>query len=102
MKIIKCIAEKIQEEVRDADAYINMAMEWKPEYPEAADLFFQLSTEEMGHADRLHGVVASLIKKYREENGEPPAGMLALWEYLHEKHMQDAMQVKVKQSIYKE
>ena len=102
MKIIKCIAEKIQEEVKDANAYIDLAMEWKSEQPEAAAIFAQLSTEEIGHADRLHGLVMSLIRKYRDENGEPPAGMMALWEYLHEKHMQDAMQVKVKQGMYLE
>ena len=33
---------------------------------------------------------------------QPPAGMMALWEYLHKKHMEEAMQIKVKQSIYKE
>ena len=102
MKIIKCIAEKIQEEVKDANAYIDLAMEWKSDQPEAAAIFAQLSTEEIGHADRLHGLVVSLIRKYRDENGEPPAGMMALWEYLHEKHMQDAMQVKVKQGMYQE
>ena len=102
MKIIKCIAEKIQEEVKDANAYIDLAMEWKSDQPEAAAIFAQLSTEEIGHADRLHGLVVSLIRKYKDENGEPPAGMMALWEYLHEKHMQDAMQVKVKQGMYQE
>ena len=65
MKIIKCIAEKIQEEVKDANAYIDLAMEWKSEQPEAAAIFAQLSTEEIGHADRLHGLVMSLIRKYR-------------------------------------
>ena len=51
MKIIKCIAEKIQEEVKDANAYIDLAMEWKSDQPEAAAIFAQLSTEEIGHAD---------------------------------------------------
>ena len=100
MKISKCLAEKIQEEVKDANAYIDLAMEWKEAEPEAADMFYQLSTEEIGHADKLHGVAVSLIKKYREKNGEPPQGMLMLWDYLHEKHMQDAMAVKVKQGMY--
>ena len=102
MKIIKCLAEKIQEEVQDANAYIDLAMEWKATEPEAADMFYQLSTEEIGHADKLHEIVVGLIKRYREKNGEPPAGMMALWEYLHEKHMHDAMQVKVKQGMYLE
>ena len=102
MKIIKCIAEKIQEEVKDANAYIDLAMEWKSEEPEAADMFYQLSTEEIGHADKLHGVVVSLIKKYREKNGEPPAGMLAIYNYLHEQQIENAMRIKVKQKMYEE
>ena len=102
MKIIKCISEKIAEEVQDANAYIDLAMEWKSEEPEAAAMFYELSTEEMGHADKLHGVVAELIRRYRDENGEPPAGMMALYEYLHQKQMEDAMRVKVKQGMYNE
>ena len=102
MKIIRVIAEKIQEEVQDANTYVDLAMEWKAEQPEAADLFYQLSTEEIGHADKLHGIVVSMIKKYRETKGEPPEGMLALWNYMHEKHMEDAMRVKVKLGMYLE
>ena len=46
MKIIKCIAEKIEEELHDADAYIEMAMRWKDEQPEAANMFYELSETE--------------------------------------------------------
>ena len=102
MKIIKCLAEKIQEEIQDAEAYISLAMEWKAEEPEVAELFAELSKEEMGHADRLHKAVAELIRRYREQNGEPPAGMLALYNYLHEKQIADAMRVRVKQGIFAE
>ena len=41
MKIIKCIAEKIEEELHDADAYISLAMNWKEEQPEAAKVFYE-------------------------------------------------------------
>lgn len=101
MKIIKCIAEKIEEELHDADAYIEMAMRWKDEQPEAANVFYELSTEEMGHVDKLHEEVTRLISDYRQETGEPPKEMQTLWNYLHEKHIAEAMRIKVKQGMFK-
>ena len=100
MKIIKVISEKIAEEINDADAYINLATEWKAEQPEAAKLFSELSTQEVRHADMLHEVVVKLISEYRETNGEPPAAMLALYDYLHGQQIENAMRVKVKQGMY--
>ena len=102
MKIIKVISEKIKEEIKDAESYIDLAAEWKKEHPTAADLFAELSGEEMGHADRLHRKVVELIETYREQNGEPPAGMLAIYDYLHEQQIENAMRVKVKQKMYEE
>ena len=100
MKIIKCVSEKIAEEINDADAYINLATEWKAEQPEAARVFYELSTQEIRHADMLHEVVTKLIEEYRETNGEPPAAMLALYDYLHGQEIENAMRVKVKQGMY--
>ena len=101
MKIIKCLSELIEEEISDASKYVDLAMRWKADEPETADLFYELSTEEMGHVDKLHEEVKELIEEYRKEHGEPPKEMLTLYEYLHEKHIADAMQVKIKQSMYK-
>ena len=47
MKIIKCLAERITDELDDADTYVELAMKWKDEEPETAELFYELSTEEM-------------------------------------------------------
>ena len=48
----------------------------------------------------LHEVVTKLIEEYRETNGEPPAAMLALYDYLHGQEIENAMRVKVKQGMY--
>ena len=101
MKIIRCLSEKIEEELDDADAYINLAMEWKDQDKEAADLFYELSTEEMGHMERLHNEVTKQINAYREKSGEPPENMMTLYRYLHEKHIGEAMKIRVKQGMYK-
>jgi rubrerythrin len=101
MKIIKCIAEKVEEELHDADAYIELAMRWKSEEPDTADLFYELSVEEMGHVEKLHEEVKELIEEYRKEHGEPPKDMMVLYDYLHEKHIAEATHIRVKQGIYK-
>ena len=100
MKVIKCLAELIEEELNDADKYIDLAMEWKAEQPETAALFAELSTEEMGHVDKLHADVAKLISDYRQKTGEPPKEMLTLYNYLHEKHINHAMRIRVKQGMF--
>lgn len=101
MKIVKVLAEKIEEELHDADEYIELAMKWKKDAPDTADLFYELSTEEMGHMEKLHQEVTELIEDYRKEHGEPPKDMMTLYDYLHEKHMNTATQIKVKQAMYK-
>ena len=100
MKIIKLLAEKIEEELNDADDYIELAIEWKGEQPETAELFYELSTEEMGHVDRLHADVTRMISEYRQRTGEPPKEMMTLYDYLHEKHIARAMRIKVKQGMF--
>lgn len=100
MKIIKCIAEKIEEELHDADAYIGLAISWKDEQPDTAKVFYELSLEEMGHVDKLHAEVTRMISEYRQKTGEPPKDMLTLYDYLHEKHIAEAMSIKVKQGMY--
>ena len=101
MKIIKCLSEKIEEELEDAESYIELAIKWKDEQPDAADLFYQLSTEEMGHMEKLHKEVVMLIEDYRQKHGEPPKDMMTLYDYLHEKHIAKATRIKVTQGMYK-
>ena len=101
MKIIKCLSEKIEDELDDAQDYVDLAMRWKQDEPDTADLFYELSVEEMKHMDKLHEEVAELIKEYREKNGEPPKDMLTLYNYLHEKHIKRATEIRVKQGMFK-
>ena len=102
MKIIKCVVEKMKEEIHDAEAYMDLANEWKNEQPSAAEVFSELAEEELGHMEKLHEVVTNLIEEYKAEHGEPPAGMMALYEYMHAQNVEKTMRVKVKQAMYKE
>ena len=102
MKIIKVISEKIKEELKDAEAYINLASEWRKEEPEAADMFAELSAEEMGHVEKLHSEVTELISRYRQTKGEPPAGMMAIYEYEHGRQANRAALIRMLLEEYKQ
>ena len=102
MKSIKCVSEKIREEISDAEAYMDMAIEWKEEEPDAAEVFSELAAEELGHMEKLHDLVTDLIDDYKNKHGDPPAGMQALYDYMHSQNIENVMRVKVKQAMYKE
>jgi len=101
MKIIQKLSDMVDDELRDASRYANCAMKYKEENRGLADVFYTLSTEEMRHMDMLHGEVVKIIETYRREKGEPPPEMLAVYNYLHDKQIAKAGEVKAMQALYK-
>ena len=102
MKIIKCLNEHILEEIEDANTYIEGALKIREQHPEVAELFNMLSNEEMKHMQMLHNMVEKIIENYRKTEGDPPANMQAVYDYLHEKAIEKAKEVKILQQMYME
>lgn len=101
MKLVKDIVEQIDEELDGAKEYIKMASKYKSEYPQIANMYYEMSLTEMTHVDKLHNAVASLINEMKVKGVEVDPKMMAIYEYEHEKAMDKATKIKVMQEMYK-
>ena len=95
MKIIRELSDMIEDEIDGALDYAKKAVELKEEHKKLADTLYDLSGEEMAHISRLHDEVVRLIDKYKAE------GMMAIYDYLHKKHIAKVAEIKRYQEMYK-
>jgi Mn-containing catalase len=102
MTIIKDLVDMIEDELEGAEHYIKYALTNKAEMPQLSDVLYEISTQEMRHVNMLHDEVARIIKNHRERHGDPPAAMLAIYEWQHEKSIDKAKEIKILQSQYRE
>lgn len=101
MKEIKLLCENIREEMEDAEKYANLAIKYKDSERELAETFATLSKQEVGHAEALHEQVVRCIREYRSKHGEPPASMLAVYDWEHEHMIEDMAEVKRLHEFYR-
>ena len=94
MKLIQKLSDMISEEIDDAYKYAKCYQEHKDFDPELARTFSLLANEELNHVNLLHVQVVRIIKTWREKNGEPPASMTAVYDYLHNRQIEKVADVK--------
>lgn len=102
MKAIKTLTDMIAEELDGAEHYVKCAIRYKTELPSLADVFYEISNQEMRHVNLLHEEVVKIIRSYREKHGEPPAAMQAVYDWEHEKQIEEAKEIKILQNQYRE
>lgn len=94
MKIIVKVVDLIGEELCDAKRYIKLAEREASEHKSLSECFAKLAEAEMGHVELLHDEVEKLIQEVRARDGEPPAEMMAVYNYEHKKQIDKANKIK--------
>ena len=101
MKLIRDLQELIEDEIHDVKKYAKMATELKQEYPALAQTLYNISTQEDSHQAAIHGEVVKIIQEHRRTHGEPPANMMAVYEYLHNRSIDHLAEARRYQELYK-
>ena len=101
MKLIRDLEEMIEDEIHDIKKYAKMASEVKADHPTLAQVLYNISTQEDGHQAALHNEVVKIIEDHRRTHGEPPAAMMAVYEYIHQKHIDKLAEARTYQDVYK-
>lgn len=101
MKLIRDIEELIEEEIGDVKKYAKMAADLKPQNPALAQALYNISVQEDGHQSALHTEVVKIIENHRKTKGEPPATMMAVYEFLHKRHIEKLAEARRYQEMYK-
>jgi hypothetical protein len=95
------LEELIEDEIHDVKKYAKLAVEYKEENPGLAQTFYNLSTQEDGHQASLHAEVVKIIEEHRRTHGDPPATMMAVYDYVHKKHIDALAEARTYQEMYK-
>lgn len=101
MKLIKELEELIEDEIHDVKKYAKMAVEMKSEHPALAQTLYNISVQEDAHHAALHNEVVKIIEEHKRTKGEPPATMMAVYEYIHKKHIDAMADARRYQDLYK-
>jgi rubrerythrin len=68
MKAIKELINMIEDELEGAEHYAKCALKHKEDNPALANVFYEISTQEMRHVNMLHEEVVKLIRTHREKH----------------------------------
>ncbi len=98
MRVIKVLSKQIEEELEDSNKYIDSALTYRTQFPKLAETYIELANEEIGHAERLHKQVVSLISEIQIEI---PKFMQELWEEKHIELITKTAELKTKIGLYK-
>lgn len=101
MKKIADIVKDIRSELSGSEHCAKSAMRYKEEDRSLADVYADTAAQKMGTANQYHAQVARVIREYRSEHGDPPASMMAVYNWEHEAMIEDMANVKALLELYK-
>lgn len=101
MKIIKDLIEKMDDTLEEVECYADKAILLREEHKSLADTYNKVGEMHIQIYDILHKQVVSLIDENKKSGVQPPPEMLAIWNYEHEKLVEEFTKAKYKIEEYK-
>lgn len=101
MKLIRDLESAISDEISDIKKYAKWAAALKESHPTLAQVLYNISTQEDGHQAAIHNEVVKIIEEHRRTHGEPPASMMAVYEFIHQQHIDNLAEARMYQDVYK-
>lgn len=102
MKVIKDVSKDIECALDHAEDAVKKAILLKSDWPTLAQRYFNNSNTYLDLMKGLHDEIVVIINNYRKTEGEPPAPMMAIYNYLHERFIEKAAAIKNLQDLYKQ
>ena len=84
-----------------AEEAIKQALIYKNEWPDVAQKYYLDSIDLINMHQRYHDQIIVLINGYKKEKGEPPAPMMAIYNYMHERLIEQFAKIKAWQEEFK-
>lgn len=100
MIVIQDANDTIVEDIEKAEKNIRKAFTHKIKHPDLAKAFYNHSIYDLEKIKPIHDNIVAFIKEYREKNGEPPAPMMAIYDYEHRKQIERINEIKRLQEMY--
>lgn len=88
MRLIKKLIHNINEELHDAEKYIDCGLAHKNDGTDLNTLFTKLAAAELDHATWLHEAVVKEIDKIKATTHNIPEFMIELWGEMHEEYVE--------------
>lgn len=95
---LKMMMNQMQDELKDAQKYINCAMEYKDKDKMLAEMYYNLSTQEMKHHDEIMAHATRILKEHPAYDKDK---MQIIFDWEKEREMEWAKDIKMKQAMYK-
>lgn len=101
MKELKEIIGDIGESLENAECYAKEAVKHKEQFPALASTYARIAQDELNHVDMLHRHAVEMIESKERSGAEVPASMRAVWDWEHEKQIDEAADVRRLLDMYK-
>ena len=101
MKELKEIIGDIGESLENAECYAKEAVKHKEQFPALASTYARIAQDELNHVDMLHRHAVEMIESKERSWAEVPASMRDVWEWEHEKQIDEAADVRRLLDMYK-